>query len=452
VTNQLFDSDLTFVTLNFGYLRFASKMADDSVLNLLLGRLTDLRVIAGLSILASAIWDVSQNMIAEAANKAAVRMSLMCFSWIGNGKSVTAFCLLLMSHEIVLQLVCLQLITSVSRTEESISFNLSSWVDLRKRAFMIQLRHASPSVFESRNAWHLQDASWMARSLPFVYLDRHQASGGLALQKLVNSSDRQASNPTFGITASDPNWSGLFLCQPLKVAVFKRCSLPVSWQYWFEQFLVEPSNQDQGWAKQIGDRFETESANYDHRKKTPCDSHRSAIGLNWPIVSEESKMNCARCGKTTTFLSGELGLCVDCMKANRAGHAKETEPQRKRAADGGSQHAIEPSKEATASGVGLTTGVDNIASWERRYPNLSTYLLIGTVVNQMSTLLAGIAIFFFTMKEGASIFYGIGAGIVLVIYYIGTMAGIEFIKVICSIEQECVLARLDRRNGTRAVR
>jgi hypothetical protein len=163
-------------------------------------------------------------------------------------------------------------------------------------------------------------------------------------------------------------------------------------------------------------------------------------------------MNCARCGKTTTFLSGELGLCVDCMKANRAGHAKETEPQRKRAADGGSQHAIEPSKEATASGVGLTTGVDNIASWERRYPNLSTYLLIGTVVNQMSTLLAGIAIFFFTMKEGASIFYGIGAGIVLVIYYIGTMAGIEFIKVICSIEQECVLARLDRRNGTRAVR
>jgi len=80
VTNQLFDSDLTFVTLNFGYLRFASKMADDSVLNLLLGRLTDLRVIAGLSILASAIWDVSQNMIAEAANKAAVRMSLMCFS------------------------------------------------------------------------------------------------------------------------------------------------------------------------------------------------------------------------------------------------------------------------------------------------------------------------------------------------------------------------------------
>jgi hypothetical protein len=70
----------------------------------------------------------------------------------------------------------------------------------------------------------------------------------------------------------------------------------------------------------------------------------------------------------------------------------------------------------------------------------------------MSTLLAGIAIFFFTMKEGASIFYGIGAGIVLVIYYVGTMAGIEFIKVICSIEQECVLARLDRRNGTRAVR
>ena len=71
----------------------------------------------------------------------------------------------------------------------------------------------------------------MARSLPFVYLDRHQASGGLALQKLVNSSDRQASNPTFGITALIQIGRGFFLCQPLKVAVFKRCSLPVSWQY-----------------------------------------------------------------------------------------------------------------------------------------------------------------------------------------------------------------------------
>jgi hypothetical protein len=44
--------------------------------------------------------------------------------------------------------------------------------------------------------------------------------------------------------------------------------------------------------------------------------------------------------------------------------------------------------------------------------------------------------------------YGVAAEISLAIFYIANMASIEFIQVICNIEQESVLARLERENRT----
>ena len=118
-----------------------------------------------------------------------------------------------------------------------------------------------------------------------------------------------------------------------------------------------------------------------------------------------------------------------------------------------------------------TAKPENIASWERRYPNLATYLALGKLMIQAVTCLAAIGIIVLTIKEFRvetgppavtdmrvpqvetesvttfePLLYGVAAEISLAIFYIANMASIEFVKVICSIEQESVLARLDREN------
>jgi flagellar biosynthesis GTPase FlhF len=92
----------------------------------------------------------------------------------------------------------------------------------------------------------------------------------------------------------------------------------------------------------------------------------------------------------------------------------------------------------------LIADINDAATWEHRYPNLSTYLGIVTFMNQLLVVVAGLACLGLAAQGGVSILLAIGAGLVLVVYYTGTMASIEFVNVICSIEQESVIARLER--------
>jgi hypothetical protein len=142
---------------------------------------------------------------------------------------------------------------------------------------------------------------------------------------------------------------------------------------------------------------------------------------------------------------------------------------------------VRPLKDSASPVVASTSENENAASWKRRYPNLTKHLELGRFMIQAVTWIAAIGIIVLTITEfraeteqaaatdsmvapttsqvepGSAItieplLYGVAAEISLAIFYIANMVSIEFIKVICSIEQESVLARLERQDGTQAVK
>ena len=192
-------------------------------------------------------------------------------------------------------------------------------------------------------------------------------------------------------------------------------------------------------------------------------------------------MNCDKCGKKYSITANMSkrsndGLCIDCSRESRRKRREQQVEQERmgplpsflQGKDGQKEQVrrkpleeLERPLNYSASPVTSTAENENVASWKRRYPSLSTHLELGKFMIQVVTWIAAIGIIVITIKEcrvetGSDItfepfLYGVAAEISLAIFYIANMASIEFIKVICSIEQESVLARLERQDGTQAV-
>jgi ribosomal protein S27E len=98
-----------------------------------------------------------------------------------------------------------------------------------------------------------------------------------------------------------------------------------------------------------------------------------------------------------------------------------------------------------------------------RYPNLSAYLTFLQFILRLFTGIASVCVFLWAanviwldiqiagngMAAGLHFLYGLGAELAVVLEYVAGMAGIEFVKVICSIEQETVLTREELQKLTR---
>jgi hypothetical protein len=107
---------------------------------------------------------------------------------------------------------------------------------------------------------------------------------------------------------------------------------------------------------------------------------------------------------------------------------------------------VETSREQTLKAIG---------SWEERYPNLARYLELGELAVQIVVAgAAGLLVIFLIvalfqaissgayLKFAFMLLYGLMTAIPVALFYLATMAGIEFVKVICNIEQESAITRV----------
>jgi hypothetical protein len=150
-----------------------------------------------------------------------------------------------------------------------------------------------------------------------------------------------------------------------------------------------------------------------------CDGHRTAIDLNRPTFRRGIQMNCDKCGKKYSITANMSkrsndGLCIDCSRESRRKRREQQVEQERmgplpsflQGKDGQKEQVrrkpleeLERPLNYSASPVTSTAENENVASWKRRYPSLSTHLELGKFMIQVVTWIAAIGIIVITIKE-----------------------------------------------------